>query len=164
MIQFIYDSCLLYIIVISHIDMSIVNMQTDNIFILADQSLTAVENEAINSVKIMIKTREQLSFEHFLKFDDIRIERIDSNDTIHFRQEKHIQDIQLIKDEFTIIISARDKIRVMLISKKQYIAQRARETYLASICQSEALFDLSRAAQSIKVISDDINALNKRLQ
>jgi hypothetical protein len=139
-------------------------MQTDNIFILADQSLTAVENEAINSVKIMIKTREQLSFEHFLKFDDIRIERIDSNDTIHFRQEKHIQDIQLIKDEFTIIISARDKIRVMLISKKQYIAQRAREACLISICQSEASFDLFYAAQIIEMSSDEIKILNRRLQ
>ncbi len=112
----------------------------------------------------MIKTREQLNFEHFLKFNDIRIERIDSNDIIHFRQESHIQNIQLINSiEFTIITNARDKIKKMLIIKKQYIAERTRETYLASICQSEASFDLFRVAQSIEIISNDIISLNKRL-
>jgi hypothetical protein len=138
-------------------------MQIDDILILIDQSFVIVEDEAIISAKIMIKTCEQLSFEHSLKFNDIRIERIDSNDAIYFRQEKHIQDIQLIKIEFIIIINARDKIRIMLISKKQYIAQRTREAYLISICQSKASFDLFRAAQSTNIISDDIIALNKRL-
>ncbi len=52
----------------------------------------------------------------------------------------------------------------MLIFKDQYIAQRARETYLTFICQSEASFKLSHAAQSIEMSSDDINTLNKRLQ
>jgi hypothetical protein len=150
-------------IVISHIDMSIVDMQIDNILILADQSFAIIEEEAIHSVKIMTKTREQLNLEHFLKFNDIRIERIDSNDTIYFRQEKHIQEIQLIKIEFIIIINARDKIKMMLISKKQYIAQRAREAYLISICQSEASFDLFYAAEIIEMSSDDIKILNRRL-
>jgi hypothetical protein len=52
----------------------------------------------------------------------------------------------------------------MLTSRDQYIAQRAREAYLTSICQSEASFDLSHAVQFMKVSSDDINTLNKRLQ
>jgi hypothetical protein len=140
-------------------------MQTDDTLILTDQSFVVVEEEAIHSAKIMIKTREQLTFENSLKFNDTRIERIDSNDTIYFRQKTHIQDIQLINTiESTIIINARDKIRVMLTLRDQYIAQRACGTYLISICQSEASFDLSHAAQSIEMSSDDINALNKRLQ
>jgi hypothetical protein len=52
----------------------------------------------------------------------------------------------------------------MLISKKQYIAQRIREAYLISICQSEASFDLFYAAQIIEISSDEIKTLNKRLQ
>jgi hypothetical protein len=113
----------------------------------------------------MIKTREQLISDNSLKFNDTRIERIDSNDTIYFRQETHIQDIQLINlIESTIIISARDKIRAMFTLRDQYIAQRAREAYLTFICQSEASFDLSHAAQSTEMSSDDINVLNKRLQ
>jgi hypothetical protein len=138
-------------------------MQIDDTLILADQSFVVVEEEAIISVKIMIKTREQLTSINSLKFNDTRIERIDPNEVIYFRQETHIQDIQLIKVEFTIITNARDKIRAMLTFRDQYIAQRTRETYLASICQSEASFDLFRAAQSIEIISNDITALNKRL-
>jgi hypothetical protein len=168
MTQFTYDSCLLYIIIkdtiVSRIDMNIVSMQIDDTLILIDQSFAIAEKEAIHSAKIMIKTREQLTSDSLLKFNDTRIERIDSNDTIYFRQETHIQEIQLIQLIESIIISVRDKIRAMLISKDQYIAQRIRETYLTSICQSEALFDLSHAAQSIEITSDDINALNKRLQ
>jgi hypothetical protein len=140
-------------------------MQIDDILILADQSFAVVEKEAIHSVKIMTKTCEQLTFINFLKFNDTRIERIDSNEVIYFRQKTHIQDIQLINStEFTIITSARDKIRAMLTFTNQYIAQRTCETYLASICQSEASFDLSHAAQFIEMTSDDINVLNKRLQ
>jgi hypothetical protein len=139
-------------------------MQIDDTLILADQSFAVVEKEAIHSTKIMTKTREQLTSINSLKFNDTQIERIDSNEVIYFRQQTHIQDIQLINSvEFTIIISARDKIRAMLTLRDQYFVQRARETYLTSICQSEASFDLSRAAQSIEITSDDITALNKRL-
>ncbi len=167
MIQSTYNLCLLYIssIIFSHIDMSIVSMQTNDILILADQSFVVIEEEALIIVKIMIKSREQLILNNALKFNDTRIERIDSDGVIYFRQETHIQDIQLINSiKFTITTSARGKVRTMLTLRNQYIAQRAREAYLASICQSEASFDLSHAAQFIEMTSDDINVLNKRLQ
>jgi CMP-2-keto-3-deoxyoctulosonic acid synthetase len=78
--------------------MSIMSMQTDDTFILTDQSFAVVEKEAIHSAKMMTKTREQLIFENSLKFNDIRIERINSskNKAIYFRQDTYIQDIQLI--------------------------------------------------------------------
>jgi hypothetical protein len=127
--------------------MSIVDIQTDDILILIDQSFAVVEKEAIHSVKIMIKTREQLISDNLLKFNDTKIERINSNETIYFRQKTHIQDIQLINSiESIIIISARDKIKAILTFKNQYIARRAREIHLTSICQSEASFDLFHAA------------------
>ncbi len=162
MIQFTYDSCLLYI---NHICMSIINMQTKNIFILIDQSFAVVEKAAIHSIKIMIKTREQLISDNSLKFNDTRIERIDSNEIIYFRQKTHIQGIQLINSvESTIIISVRDKVRIKLISREQYVIQRAREAYLTFICQSEASFDLSHAVQSVKQrcrIIDDVLVRSK---
>jgi hypothetical protein len=140
-------------------------MQTDDTLILVDQSFAVIEKEAIHSVKIMIKTREQLTSNNSLKFNDTRIERIGPNDIIYFRQETHIQDIRLMQlIESTIITSVRDKIRAMLILRNQYIVQRAREAYLTSICQSEASFDLFHAVQSTQMSSDDINTLNKRLQ
>jgi hypothetical protein len=138
-------------------------MQTDDTLILADQSFVIAEKEAIHSTKIMIKSREQLISDNSLKFNDTKIERVE-NDTIYFRQETHIQEIQLMQLIEAIITNVRDKIRAMLTPRDQYIAQRAREAYLISICQSEASFDLSHAVQSTEMSSDDINALNERLQ
>jgi hypothetical protein len=139
-------------------------MQTDDILILADESFAVVENETIISDKIMIKTREQLISNNSLKFNDIRIERLDSNESIYYKQETHIQDIQLIQSTESIITNARDKVRIKLISKEQYVTRRAREAYLTSICQFEASFDLSHAAQSIEISKNDINVLNERFQ
>jgi hypothetical protein len=141
-------------------------MQTDDILILVDQSFAVVEKEAVHSVKILTKTRERLTSDNALKFNDTRIERIGPNDIIYFRQETHIQDIQLIQSTDAIITSARGKVRIKLITREQYVAQRARDAYLTSICQLEASFDLSRAAQFIESTfsSDDIIFLNKRLQ
>jgi hypothetical protein len=98
-------------------------MQTDDTLILADQSFAVVEDEAIISAKIIIKTREQLISNNSLKFNDIKIERLDSIDErsfiIYYRQETHIQDIQLIQSIESIIISARDKVRIKLILREQ---------------------------------------------
>ncbi len=94
MIQFTYDSCLLYII--NHICMRIMSMQIDDTFILIDKLFAVIEKKAIHSVKIMIKKREQLNSNNLLKFNDIKIERLDSNESIYYRQKTHIQDIQLI--------------------------------------------------------------------
>ncbi len=164
MIPFTYDSCLLYTPTSFQTGLGIVGMQTDDTLILADQSFAAVEEEAVHSTKIMTKAREQLTSTNPLKFNGTRIERIGPDGVIYFRQETHIQGIQLVNStESTIITSARGKIRAMLILRDQYIAQRARGAYLASICQPEASFDLSRAAQSIEITSDDIISLNKRL-
>jgi hypothetical protein len=43
------------------------------------------------------------------------------------------------------------------------VEQRARGAYIASICQPEASFDLSVAAQHQEPTKDDVLALNKRL-
>jgi hypothetical protein len=167
MIQFIYDFCLLYIllIIIVQTGMSIIGMQTDDTLILADQSFAVVEEEAIHSAKLMTKTREQLISNNSLKFNDTRIERSDPNESIYYRQEAHIQDIQLIQSIESIITNARDKVRIKLTSKEQYVTQRAREAYLTSICQFEASFDLSHAAQfnDSTFCQNDVIALNKRL-
>ena len=48
--------------------------------------------------------------------------------------------------------------------KQAYLEQRARGAYIATICQPEAAFDLSVAAQYQNPGTDEIKALNKRLQ
>ncbi|KAM4061953.1 hypothetical protein HRG_013465 [Hirsutella rhossiliensis] len=47
---------------------------------------------------------------------------------------------------------------------QRYVEQRARGAYIASICQPEASFDYSIAAQSQDPTAEDFQALNKRIQ
>jgi hypothetical protein len=143
-------------------NMNIVNMQTNDILILIDSNFAAAKKKAITDVKIMIKSRNNLESNFSLKFNDTIIERQEND--IYLRQISQFDHLQLIKDVDIAIINSRDKIKFALISKKQYVAQRARDAYVVSICQLETLFDLSLAAQSIEISSENITTLNKRLQ
>jgi hypothetical protein len=64
-----------------------------------------------------------------------------------------------------------DKLKkIQLVNEKgenpqqEYLEQRARGAYIASICQPEASFDLSIAAQHQDPTATDIHTLNKRLE
>jgi hypothetical protein len=48
--------------------------------------------------------------------------------------------------------------------KQEYLEQRARGAYIATICQPEASYDLSVAAQQQDPTEEDVKLLNKRLQ
>ncbi len=177
MSQSIYDPCLLHtgmktgtspVLQISlkndhsHTGMGIVGMQTDDILILVDLDFATAEEKAIVDVKIMTKPRDHLGSNSSLKFNGTIIERQENG--TYLRQISQSDHLQLIRNVDIAIISSRDKIRLALISKEQYVTQRARSAYVASICQSKASFDLFLAAQSIEVSSENITTLNKRLQ
>jgi hypothetical protein len=113
-------------------DMSIVDMQTNDILILANSNFAAAKKKAIIDAKIMIKSRDNLESNSSLKFNDTIIE-CQEND-IYLRQIFQSDHFQLIKDVDIAIINFRNKIRLALISKKQYVAQRARDAYVVLIC------------------------------
>jgi L-fucose mutarotase/ribose pyranase (RbsD/FucU family) len=142
--------------------MRIVDMQIDDTLIFVDANFAAAEEKTIINAEIMTKSRNCLDSNFSLKFNDTIIER-QKND-IYLRQISQSDHLQLIQSVDIAITSSRDKIRLALISKEQYVTQRARNAYVASICQSKASFDLFLAAQSIEVSSENITTLNKRLQ
>jgi hypothetical protein len=146
----------------SRTDMNIVDMQTNDILILIDSNFAVAKNKAIIDAKIMTKSRNNLESNFSLKFNDTIIERQEND--IHLRQISQSDHLQQIKDVNTATINSKDKIRLALISKKQYVAQRACDAYVALICQFETSFDLSLAAQLIEISSENITTLNKRLQ
>ncbi len=171
MTQSTYDSCLLHTdmkIDISslhdhlHTNMNIVDMQIDDTLILIDLNFATAEKKAIIDAKIMTKSRDHLDPNSSLKFNDTIIERQEND--IYLRQISQSDHLQLIQIVDIAITSSRDKIKSALISKEQYVTQRARNAYVASICQSKASFDLFLAVQSIEVSSENITTLNKRLQ
>jgi hypothetical protein len=98
-------------------DMSILDMQTNDILILIDSHFAAAKEKAIIDVKIMIKSRNDLDSNFSLKFNDTVIERQEND--IYVRQIAQFDHLQSIKIFDFIIISFRNKIKFALISKKQ---------------------------------------------
>jgi hypothetical protein len=105
MTQFTYDLCLLHKIIDSIIS-DVIDMQIDDTLYEAIEAFAKQKDDAIKSAKIMIKNRKRLISENSLKFNEIRIERLDSNEIIYSRQKTHIQDIQLIQSVESSITSA----------------------------------------------------------
>lgn len=62
------------------------------------------------------------------------------------------------------LVSARGMISKSVIPKDQYVAQRSRGAYVATVSQPEAAFDLSFAAQVVNPKEEDAKTLNKRIQ
>ncbi len=136
-------------------------MQIDDTLILIDANFAVAEEKTIINAKIMIKSRNCLDSNSSLKFNDTIIERQEND--IYFRQISQSDHFQLIQNVDIAITSSKSKIKFALISKEQYETQRARNAYVALICQSKALFDLFFAAQLIEISSKNITTLNKRL-
>ena len=64
-IESIYNLCIFY----SLSSFGIVEMQTDNTLILADNNFASTKENAIRLAKIMTKDRKRLTFAHPLKFN-----------------------------------------------------------------------------------------------
>jgi hypothetical protein len=80
-------------------------------------------------------------------------------------QLKQFDQIQLINLSVSAdLISSRGQIRKSVTPKDQYVTQRVRGAYIATMSQSEVSFDLSLAAQVTNSKEEDAKRLNKRLQ
>ena len=67
MIESIYNPCLFY----SFSLFGIVEIQTDNILILADNDFASIKKNAIRLIKIMIKNKEYFTPIYFPKFNSV---------------------------------------------------------------------------------------------
>ena len=158
MIKSTYDSCLFHSIEL----FDLIDFQTDDTLIFVSNDFVIKKNEVIKTINIMIKKRECFNTTNSIKFNDMKIE-LQKNETIIIKHTSYVKNISSIKNQNSSFISAKNIVRKKLISKNQYVIQRARNAYVISICQFETFFDLTYAAQIINVISNDIALLNKRL-
>jgi hypothetical protein len=151
-----YDPCLLQ----SNSPFGIVGLQTDDTLFVADEAFADAEQAELDKAKFMAKEREQLTAETPLKFNGGLIHLV--ADGITLTQERQCKNLSTISTKAAISTGSRGTTRT-LTPKDQYVAQRARGAYVASVCQPEASFDLSFAAQVINPAEEDARALNKRL-
>ena len=137
-------------------------MQTDDTLIIVDNDFASNEKVATKKGKIMTKDREYLTYTPPIKFNGTQI-KLDS-DGIVLTKESHVGVVFLVTDDDADSTSSRGITKKKLSPKEQYLAQRARGAYIASVCPPEASFDSRRAAQTVEFSSDNIAPLNKRLQ
>jgi hypothetical protein len=175
MIESTFDSCLLHINQINQIEFiefinqsnfishfEIVNLQTDDTLILADDEFVALEEKKLVRAHLTSKKREKLNLIISIKFNDELIILDNDDNSLLLTQSKQFDQIKLINLSFPInLTSSREE---MITLKDQYIAQRTRDAYIATISQFEASFDLSFAAQIINLKEEDAKRLNQRLQ
>jgi hypothetical protein len=154
-----FDPCLLY----SHnIGFGIVGLQTDDTIFLGDYAFATTEEVKLKEAGFLAKEREKLTPTTPIKFNGGQIKLEDG--VIVLTQERQCQNLKLVALKEINITSSRGEVRQAVTPKDQYVAQRARGAYIATVCQPEASFDLSFAAQVINPKEDDAKKLNKRLQ
>jgi hypothetical protein len=156
-----FDPCLLHCTETDN-GFGIVGMQTDDTLLLADSTFAAWEQHEIEKAAIACKPREELTYEKPLKFNGGLIS--ESAQGVTLTQERTCALIRTVQEHNANTTSSRGKIRKNVTPAEQYVAQRALGAYIASVCQPEASFDLSSAAQAMNPTKEDIKALNKRLE
>ncbi|CCE33822.1 uncharacterized protein CPUR_07750 [Claviceps purpurea 20.1] len=145
-----YDPCLLLTEKGSDC-FGIIGMQTDDTLGLSDRAFSEREETELRNADFDAKPKQILSTESPLIFNGCIIVKND-DDTITVKQKEQGKKLALIdvKDEET--------------RKQKYVGHRARGAYIATICQPEASYDLSVAAQAQDPEPSDIIRLNRRLK
>jgi hypothetical protein len=148
MITSTYDPCLL-ISDAKNPEFACVGMQTNDTLGLSTPKFSQREDEQLKEAAFSAKPKQTLTADEPLLFNGGIISL--DGDTITLRQKGQAKRLRLVN------ASSPD-------AKQQYVEQRARGAYIASICQPEACFDLLSAAQHQDPTPDDVKALNRRIR
>jgi hypothetical protein len=136
-----FDLCLLFN------DQAIIRLQTDDTLIAATPEFMVLEEAKRAIANFPAKPIEQLTVDHPLDFNGFSITR--ESDSILISQARNIAKIQTLAPDFT---------------KQDYVEQRARGAYIATVSQPEAAFALSFAAQTTEPDRNHAKFLNKCLE
>jgi hypothetical protein len=140
----------------------VVGMQTDDTLLLADSTFAEIEENELRKAQFLSQEREELTVENPIKFN--RGQLTMKENSLELTQEWHCQNLGAVLHEAVNLTSSRGVIRKSVLPKGQYIAQRARGAYIATVCQPEAAYDLSTTAQVTSPTEQDEKKLNKRLK
>lgn len=123
-----YDPCLLICSKPSVV--GILGLQTDDTLFLGDEESAKLEESELQKAKLIVKQSEKLSENNPLIFNGCKL--TSDGKVITLTQKEQADQLQLVEFSDNPF--------------KQYQEQRARGTYLATICQLEASLLLSMAA------------------
>ena len=155
-----YDPCLLYT---NKNGFGVVGLQTDDTLFLANDTFAASEDLNLRKASFLAKEREKLTLTTPIKFNGGQI-KLENDRSILLTQERQCQNLKLVALKSIDLTSSRGEVRQAVTPKDQYVAQRARGAYIATVCQPEAAFDLSFAAQVMNPKEENVKQLNKRIK
>ena len=141
-----FDPCLL---VSTTEAFGLVGMQTDDTLIVATEEFSAKEDAELSAAKLRAKPKECLIAVILLSFNNSILTQ--EGAAIVLRQKNQADKLEQVDATAPLYY-------------KDYRRQRARAAYIATICQPEASFDLSTAAQHKEPSAEDAKALNRRIQ
>lgn len=138
-----YDLCLLY----SDTErFGVIGLQTNDSLIVENEAFVDAEDKRLKEEKLLAKDRQKFIIEQPIKFNGGSIKK-DSDGNIYLNQKNQCKNFRLVNlKKSADVIGIRGKVRKAITSKDQYVAQRARGAYIATVSQPEAVFDLSFAA------------------
>ena len=144
----IYNPCLL--ISTNKYAFRVVGMQTNDTLFLTSPKFAEMEDTELQKAQLTAKPRGMLSTEFKLIFNGCVLS-VDSDGTLHLIQKDQGQKLK------PVTIGGDN-------TQQEYLEQRARGAYIASIYQLEASYDLLVVAQHKNPTDDDVRTLNKRLE
>ncbi len=118
MIKSLFDLCLLHIEFINHFEL--VDIQTDDTLILADDEFVALEKKKLVRAHLTFKKREKLNLIISIKFNDelIILANDDNDKFLLLTQSKQFDQIKLINLSSSInLTSSREEIKKMITLK-----------------------------------------------
>ncbi|KAI0991002.1 hypothetical protein K3495_g17185, partial [Podosphaera aphanis] len=142
-----YDPCLL---ITTEGPFATIGMQTDDTLMLVTPEFSAKEDNKLKRAEFRAKDKTKLTPRTPLDFNGAKLSMMDDGVILMLQkgQGSKLEPINKL---------APDR-------SQRYLEQRARGAYIASICQPEASFDLSTAAQIQKPEPADYEKLNKRIR
>lgn len=143
-----YDPCLL--LTTGGADrFALVALQTDDTLILSTQLFSEEEEAALAAAKFRAKPKQLLTHAEPMEFNGC---------TLTLRKDGVLALTQKGQSERIALIDP-----TAVDAPQRYVEQRARGAYVASLCQPEAAYDLSVAAQNQEPTDADYTLLNARL-
>ena len=100
---------------------------------MADKTFAKAEQNKLHKAKFMAKEREQLIVNTPLKFNGSLIQLALDRTTITLTQKQQCKNLSTISIKPAASTSSRGLTHASLTPKDQYIAQRARGAYIASV-------------------------------
>jgi hypothetical protein len=135
-----YDPC--FLVITDEADgFDVVGLQTNDFLGLSNDIFAVRETEKMS---FKAKEKQFLDFQNPIIFNGCVL-TIGDNNVLSLGQKNQAQKLQIVQNE------------------ADYVQQRARGAYIAIICQPEANYDLSVAAQLHQSTKKEIAKLNKRI-